>query len=341
MKKNVFLIIILFNALSFVFISCEKEKETENDNEDNSRISSWTNAGILKVNTTAHSSVIHNNFLYIIGGSDGSSTYDLKSIYYCSINSDETLGNWVDGPNLSEQRSNLSALVNNDFLYVIGGFGGPLSNYIEYALINSDGSIGNWQTTNAYDIDRLAHETVIYNQYIYVLGGLDKSFNSLSSVQYSKINSDGSLEDWNSTTSIDFAIHDFTCIAYKDYMYSIGGNTDNNIQIDKVQYAAISSDGSIGEWSDLNPLPVTLTAHTAFCKDGYVYLLGGYNNAIYYAKINTDGTINKWEKNLNSFETARGNHSSNVNNDIIYIIGGSTGNANNLLSDIQKASFVE
>ncbi len=336
MKRIVFLSIILFNTLSFVFISCEKE----NDDENNSRISSWTAIQSLKGKSVAHSSVIHNDFLYIIGGSDGSNTYDLKSLYYCSINSGGTLGNWVDGPNLSEQRSNLSALVNNDFLYVIGGFGGPLSNYIEYALIDPDGSIGNWQTTKAYDIDRLAHETVIYNQYIYVLGGLDKSFNSLSNVQYSKINSDGSLGDWNSTTSIDFEIHDFTCIAYKGYLYSIGGNTDNNNEIDNVQYAAISSDGSLGEWSDLNPLPVPLTAHTAFCKDGYVYVLGGYNNSIYYAKINTDGTISKWEKDLNSFMTARGNHSSNVNNDIIYIIGGS-GNGGEVLSDIQKASFVK
>ncbi|MEX2209411.1 MAG: hypothetical protein WD846_00710, partial [Patescibacteria group bacterium] len=141
---------------------------------------SWqTNANALPASRSAHSSVVANGYVYVIGGSSA------DTVYYAELNPDGSTEAWQTNANaLPGTRSSHSSVVANSKVYVISGSeDGTHTTGVQYANLNLDGSTGSWQTNaNALPETRVAHTSVVANNYIYVLGG--RLVNSSQSTVY-------------------------------------------------------------------------------------------------------------------------------------------------------------
>jgi hypothetical protein len=135
-------------------------------------VSTWSTAiNSVPASLYVHSSVVANGYVYVIGGSNGSTSQ--SAIYYAKLNSDGSVGSWTTASNaLPTAREQHTSVYANGYLYVIGGINGTAQSTVYYAKLNADGSVGTWQTAaNALPEDRENKSSVVSNGYVYVIGG--------------------------------------------------------------------------------------------------------------------------------------------------------------------------
>src|SRR6185437_7870785 len=93
-------------------------------------------------------------------------------------------------------------------MYLIGGDSGGGSSSsasVYYTAIDTDGNVAGWTSTTGLP-QSLELSAAVYAQgFIYVLGGRDGSFNNYQTSFYAKVNVDGTLGAWNTTTNIPVA----------------------------------------------------------------------------------------------------------------------------------------
>jgi N-acetylneuraminic acid mutarotase len=256
----------------------------------------WQNTTPFNNGRRSHTSVAYNGYLYVIGGAPNGGGV-LNDVQYAPINSDGSLGAWQSTTSFSTGRLVHSSVVYNGYLYVIQGFymhaAYPLID-IQYAPINANGSLGAWQYTDYPDPARWGQASIEYNGYIYSMGGSnwDYGYFTLNDVQYSLINSDGSLNYWQSTTSLNPSIASQELVEYDGYFIMTGGANIPNGMLNDVKFVKINSDGSLGAWQSLTSFNTARAGHTSVVYNGYLYVIGGQDNNgnvlndVQYAKIN-------------------------------------------------------
>ncbi|MDD5693215.1 MAG: hypothetical protein PHU86_01970, partial [Patescibacteria group bacterium] len=143
------------------------------------------------------------------------------------------------------------------------------------------------------------------------------------------------------------AMNEQQTVVYNGYVYSIGGADENWDRVDRVLYAKINSDGSIGQFVPTTSMSQVRTSFGAFAYNGHLYVLGGSNqnsdlfNDVEYGDINEDGTISNWQL-ANSFTTPRSDFATTVyvydsENVYVYISGGYSDSGE--LDDVQYAKI--
>ena len=165
--------------------------------------------------------------------------------------------------------------------------------------------------------------SVVYNGYVYEIGGFTTA--ATSTVDYAHINSNGTLGVWTATTSLPSVMENATSVVYRGFVYEIGGYT-GSAYVATVDYASINSNGTLGTWIATTSLPMTTEVATSVVYNGYVYEIGGYDGSttvstVYYAPINSNGTIGSWTTTT-SLPVATYDSTSVVYNEYVYEIGG-------------------
>ncbi|MEK7625725.1 MAG: hypothetical protein AAB423_00005, partial [Patescibacteria group bacterium] len=192
---------------------------------------------------------------------------------------------------------------------------------------NNSGELNTWASTTSLPVSnpRAYHPTVTANGYMYVIGGWD-DVSAKSTVYYAKVGVDGTVGSWQTNANaLPIAIGDNAAVVANGHVYVLGGY--NGSYLDTVYYAKLNADGSTGAWQTTTNLPAVRHLPTAVTANGYIYLLGGkdsgsvFQNSVYYAKLNADGTVGSWAT-TNTFTTARDAHTSVTANGYIYVIGG-------------------
>ena len=314
----------------------------------NGSLGAWVNdtASPLPAIIEQATSVVYNGYVYELGGG-GAVTYS-TTVYYAPINSDGSLGSWVNdtASPLPRAVNSATSVVYNGYVYVLGGnsSGGPGTTLstVYYAPINSDGSLGSWVNDTASPLPQtLASATsVVYNGYIYELGGNTSSLiNIASTVYYSQVSGVGSLSPWITTTTLpsssskgkSYGPNDYaSSVVYNGFVYEIGGMGTSGLTSQYVYYAPISSNGSLGAWTSTTSLPQATYYASSVVYNGYVYELGGVTTACtsttYYAPINSNGSLGSWTS-ATSLPQVTCDATSVVYNGFVYEIGGSNGGA--------------
>jgi len=116
--------------------------------------------------------------------------------------------------------------------------------------INSsgDGSLTLWQEIKSLP-EYFGQASVQNNGYLYVLGGRNTN-NSTNTVIYAKINSDGSLNNWETTSPLIHPRAYFSSVIVGEYIYVMGGEFNIGPEVDiTVEKAHINSNGSLGTWT--------------------------------------------------------------------------------------------
>jgi len=299
-------------------------------------LGAWTTTSSFATARYAHSSVVHNNFLYVIGGQGSISQDDVQ---FAPINSNGTLGAWTATTSFTTARRYHTSVIANGYVYVIGGFNGTYFDTVQFAPINTNGTVGAWTATTSFPNARFLHSSVVHNGILYVIAGSNSTtyFNN----SYAPINSNGTIGTWGDTESL-VARDAHASVNYKGYMYTLGGSSSNNSYFRTTNYSRINN-GGIGttkSFASTTAFNNNRNGQTVLTANGYIYVLGGFDNAsnylndVQYAPLNADGTVGAWTATT-SFSTGRSNHAAVITNSYIYVLGGNTAAAN--LNDVQYA----
>jgi hypothetical protein len=282
-----------------------------------------------------HTSVTYNGYAYVIGGTDAAGAVQ-NTVYYAKLNADGSPGNWATtvSTGLTARDGHIS-VVANGYVYVIGGSNGGALNTIFAAKINSDGTLGSWSASNNTGLGaRNGASAVVANGYVYVIGGVDGSGTIQSTVYLARLNTDGTLGNWTTSSATGLAARvSHTSVVANGYVYVIGGNDSSLVTQNTVYYAKLNADGTLGNWSTtVNTGLGARDGHASVVANGYVYVIGGPNgaapqNTVYYSKINTDGTLGSWSSNSSTGLAARSSLTAVVANGYVYAIGGANGSS--------------
>ncbi len=205
--------------------------------------------------------------------------------------------------------------------------------------------VDNTWATNAASLPATAalygHSAVVYNGYIYTTGGATSTTGApattpaTSSVFYAQISSNGAVGAWSTNSNkLLSGIANHSAVAYNGYIYTIGGATTTAANVPattSVFFAKINQDGTVGTWTlNSSSLSSPLNELSAVAYNGYLYAIGGATNtaagapattSVFYAQINSSGTVGTWTLNSNSLPSPLMFHSAVAYNGYIYTTG--------------------
>lgn len=361
----------------------------ESPNPGNGTCTGWCTDSdyVLPAALTNLSLVAYNGYLYAMGGQNSSGTPQ-TTVYIAKLgaNGEPQLWHptggtptyWYSDTSLTNARSQFAAAAYNNRMYILGGLTTSTtvlsSNTVQYANMNPNGTLTAFTSTGMQALsgtgggNRYGLTAHIYNSVIYVIGG-DATFSGspVANVDYAKLNSDGTMNSWVATDSLEssgrLTLGGSFSTVFGGYMYVNGGCTAVNASgyctaiASDVQLSSINSDGSLGGWNTILGLTNDRFAHTMIAWQGGLYRLGGCraqdpgtggcsNTAldVDYGVINPDGeasTVNTSSASGVSPCTGTSAYSCDVPtsyignmsnlsiiaNGFLYIMGGCTNNA--------------
>lgn len=240
------------------------------------------------------------------------------------------------------------------------------------------GACSGWCNESVYDLPsaRRGHSMVAYNGYLYVMGGLDGSDTRTSTVYVAKLGANGEPSLWHPTDNdpdnwvfwySDTGLNGGTAksymsaVAYNNRMYVVGGQTNASTGgVTTVEQADILPNGKLGTWTTtgMQALPSGAGTHMGevLMYNDTMYTVGGFEgvqtsssnlrSAVYFSKVNSDGTMNTWQA-TDSFTTARssfGGSMATIWGAYIYMGGGcsavnGSGYCTTIEGDMQIASI--
>lgn len=329
---------------------------------------------------TGLSLVAYNGFLYALGGSNSGGTPQ-TTVYIAKLgaNGEPQLWHpsggtpvyWYTDTALSNARGYFGATAYNNRIYIAGGLTTSStllsSNTVQYANINPNGTLTTWSATgmSALTSNRYGLSIQVYNNVLYAIGG-NGSFSGtpIATVEYARLNSDGTMNDWVATSSLTSGRQtmggSFSTI-FGGYVYVAGGCSAVNgsgyctsIATD-VQLASINADGSLAEWNAILGLTNDRMGHTIIAWQGGLYRLGGCRAQdsgtgectdtvfdVDYGVINPDGEASTVATSVDSSTAPCSTENKTCNlpasvgnmlnatvvlNGYIYMMGGCTNNA--------------
>jgi len=301
-------------------------------NDDQQWIAGWQTTTHLNVARAGAAAVKEGKMLYIIGGVDGHDF--LRSVEYTHINDDGSLGPWFFTSALNDARGFFAAAVSDGWLYAIGGGNGPngehLLRSVERAPIRSDGSLGPWQTLAAkLNLPRRCVKVLLHDRRLFALGGFGGSL--LDSVESAMIADDGTLGPWRiEDRHMTMPRYVNTAKHIGDLAIVIGGHReDGGVGLNAVETARLSKDGIISDWRHDVPLNSGRYALAAATDGHTLWVIGGLDGAIYTDRIEktivdasaSERHLSPWQ-DTTPLSSPRANFNSIIDNDFIYIIGG-------------------
>jgi hypothetical protein len=240
---------------------------------------------------------------------------------------------WTQQANsLSAASSFNGSVVANGYIYSFGGYASGHTTTVQYAALKSNGTTGTWATTTGLPLARgyIVSSVATYNNYIYVVGGTSDNLNGTTTVYYAKINADGTISAWDTTTPLLAARVGTAVTIANGFIYAVGGGTTTSAPSNTVYYAPINSEGSIGSWtSDATVVPVSHHAASVIVANGRIYYLGGANSAgtsqtsIYHAALDaSNGDVGSWTLSGSALPAITSNSSANLYNGYVYVMNG-------------------
>ncbi len=310
-------------------------------------IGNWSTLTALPVSRGSSGCAAANGFLYVVGGYTGSGTAD-GAVLYNTISTSGTIGGtWTTSTtdpahiNAAYTPIHNGVFIYGNNIYSVGGdfSSGSGANHnigAYYAPINSDGSLGTWVATSSLlaGSNYSGRGYALVGSYIYAMGGVVNSSGTVqSAVEYTVINSDGTLGTWTATTALPAALGDPGGATINGCLYAIGGEDGTSTSQKTVYSACPSANGSIaaGAWKTTTQLVTATTDGGTVGYNGYLYFVGGWSTVavknVEYAAVNNGGSgiTGTWTTSVHTMTTSREGVASVAYNGYLYVMGGSNG----------------
>lgn len=211
------------------------------------KIPTWTTLTPLPKKLSKGKAVIVNNRIYFVGGAtwtNGGSPVISDSVYYSSINSDGTIGNWQTANSLPTPLSGHGLIEANGKIMTIGGStdsGENAINKVYTASVNSDGTLGSWSEGPTMPAPIRDGAVIKVGDYVVSVGGYGGGFSN--KVYFAKINANGNLNPWETSTNNFPIAHCCGAIStLNNYLYLLGGyNATNGTNSTKVYVSKLET----------------------------------------------------------------------------------------------------
>jgi len=216
---------------------------------------------------SGHASVVFDNKMWVIGGSDSSGTYN--DVWYSSDGV-----TWTQAPDASwSARYGHTSVVFNDEIWVMGGAGASVGSYFDDIWHSSDGL--SWTKalpTTPYWSARPNHTSVVFNGEIWVMGGYGFASNK-NDVWHS---SSGS--SWTQAPDAGWSDRqNHTSVVFDNKMWVMGGSYNNDVWW--------SSDGESWTRATANANWSDRQNHTSIVFDDKMWVMGGVNAGNYFNDV--------------------------------------------------------
>jgi hypothetical protein len=214
-------------------------------------------------------------------------TAEAEDVWAVGFSMKET--GWATATNgLPADRTKMGATVWNNRIYVVGGLddsAAVTSTVYVSPSLSAGGNIGSaWASSTAFNVAREGATAVAYANNLYLLGGDDKT-NYLSDVQYTQINSDGTVDSWSYSASLPGKVSGAEGFAANGFMYLIGGRSasatcDSNTVVAPISANTTIASGNnptgVGEWYETNvKYTGSRYGNAVSYYEGKAYVLGG------------------------------------------------------------------
>jgi hypothetical protein len=210
-------------------------------------------------------------YVYLLTGAA-----NVDEVYYAPINSNGSVGTWQKTASLSPSRQTFAAAGHGNFIYATGGNSGGTQSLVQYASVKPDGSLNSWANTTSLPVAIQEHTMVAYNGYLYVIGGRKADDQWVNTVYFSAIQPDGTLADWETTTSVPRKVAGIATFESNGYIYLLGNNI-NNVAF----YTRILEDHTLDNWLGAGSLPSMSHGLRVGANNGFAYVIGGSNSTTY------------------------------------------------------------
>ncbi|HSL72017.1 MAG TPA: hypothetical protein VK864_17345, partial [Longimicrobiales bacterium] len=212
--------------------------------------------------------------------------------------------NWTQTSSLPQPLQGLSAVFvpavtaqnTANYVFVLGG-AADQTNVATTAAYRAEtqqtGALSSWSTSvpqlpaaRAYHASAAATaytaalDTLTTRAYLYVIGGIDSAGATVNTVHYAKVELDGSLAAWQTTTALPSAVHSARAVVFRGYLYLAGGANGQNAPTPTAVRAAINADGTLGAWQPMASLPNGSAFHALLNFGPYLYAVGGDASAV-------------------------------------------------------------
>jgi len=303
----------------------------------------WTNTNNLVVSTIHAATLVTKNYIYLLGGYNGSA---LNNIQRASFDSKGYLTTtWSNIGTLPVQMYSMGYVATRNRFYLIGGINN--SNHLStvYSVaINEDGTLGAFRTETPLPNPRYASTCFVIKDKLYVVGGRDSSNNYTNTIYRTTINNDGALSSWETLPNFPINTGHGRPMLIKNRIYIFGAyHYENNTNTSKIYYATFDNSGNIGPWIYVSNMPSNIYGSSIVCTDNYVFSIGGSSDsnnqstdAIYRAPILSDGSIGAWTQ-IGNAPVAAYYAQAVIAGNKIYFIGGL--NNTGSLNTVYSASF--
>ncbi len=166
--------------------------------------------------------------------------------------------------------------------------------------------MGPWSEALPIPYNLASHVSFSRNNKIFVVGGSAVTGQSHTNIISSVSGLGGTLSAWDFLSSPMPTALIFHSGAQKDnFVYVLGGKEENTppaMSVDKVFLGIINDTDLIESWTQLNSLPKKLQIGAAVIANNGIYFAGGetepgsaWNQNIYFAEINADGSLGTWQ----------------------------------------------
>jgi len=175
-------------------------------------------------------------------------------------------------------------------VYVIGGSDGTNApqTSVHYASVGAAGTLDSWTPTTSLPAARAFAASVIATPgnsavrapFLFVLGGADENQDPSSIVYRGDLETDGTVTTWTQSRALPMPVRSFGAVIVFGSLYIVGGATDGDMPVATVYRSEIDTNGLLGPWESLTPLPFA-RAHFGFGQfAGRLYVFGGDSTAV-------------------------------------------------------------
>lgn len=190
--------------------------------------------------------------------------------------------------------------------------------------------ITEWKLTSSFQYPRRALAAVASKGYVYVIGGMDAQGNYVTTVEYAKIKSDGSLTAWQTTSALNEGRFYLAAVNVGEFIFALGGGRgpagDGNYPVATVEQARILPDGTLSNWEVLGPMQTPRRGLKAIAYNHRIYAIGGYSGIFLktteHTAIDKQGNTGQWKIDPQTATLDRYIHSASIYGDRIYLLGG-------------------
>ena len=220
---------------------------------------------------------IIDNFIYVMGGSDGRDALRLVERY------DPNLDKWMRVADLNQERSSVSGAVVNGVLYAVGGYNGYSSCLKSVEKYNPESD--SWSYVSEMNISRSMSATAILNNKLYIFGGYDGASDLSSCEVYDPL-----TDKWTLIAEMGSPRCMSSAGVLGETLYVVGG-----CYCSRSLSMVDSYDPNTNQWTSVNRMTEARSGVGVAVVGNKMYALGGYTGTGYCTTVEEFSQgLNQW-----------------------------------------------